>query len=210
MPDLRFKAFGLLWIALSSVSASAEIMAPLLPAKSVGFGLSTLHVELPDSDSEQRYRWDLHEYMRLPYGLRLHNRLGVARDTRPRADSLGVHHHFYELASNLQWTTTHLFRYGIGAGPLLLLEQTITRVQLSETQNRTNNRLQLGGMVEAQLDYAFHSAWELGLMAAIQFRPAVQKQDFSFGVSINFNPSNVRKDDTTKPRMPGPAQVSPH
>jgi hypothetical protein len=207
MPELRLSSLLLIFV---TVSAQAEIMNPVLPASSVGLGLSTMHVAQPDSNSEQRYRWDAHEYMRLPWGLRLHNRLGIARDNRPRADSLQVHHHFYELASALQWTGTQLFRYGVGAGPLLIIEQTMTRVQLEETKNRTNNRAQLGATVEAQLDYAFNSRWELALTAAWQFRPAVKKQDFAFGVSLQFNKGSVRKDDSLKPRTPMPAQVSTH
>jgi hypothetical protein len=205
MPELKFKSLGL--ILLASVPARAEIMTPTLPASSVGLGLSTLHVEQPDQGNEQRYRWDLHEYMRAPFGLRLHNRLGVARDTRPRADSLQVHHHFYELGSTLQWTGTKLFRYGLGAGPLLIVEQTMTRVQLDETKERTNNRLQLGGVLEAQLDYAFNTTWELALTAALQFRPAVKKQDFAFGVSLQYNRGAPRKDDSTKPKTPAPVQT---
>lgn len=208
MPDLKY--LGLIIPALLNFSAQAEIMNPNLPASSIGLGLSTLHVEQPDSNTEQRYRWDLHEYIRAKWGFRLHNRLSVARDNRPRADSIQVHHHFYELFSGLQWTGTRLFRYGIGGGPLLLLEQTITRVRLSETTERTYNRLQLGGLVEAQLDYAFNNSWELGLFSTLQFRPAVQKSDFSFGISLNFNMGTTRKDDTPKPRIPAPVQVSPH
>lgn len=208
MPELRFSGLGLLFFV--TVSAQAEIMSPNLPSSSIGLGLSTLHLEQPDQSSEQRYRLDLHEYMRVPLGLRLHNRLGVARDTRPRADSLQVHHHFYELASTLQWSATKLFRYSLGAGPLLLVEQTMTRVQLEESKTRSNNRLQLGAMVEAQLDYAFNTTWELALTAGWQFRPAVKKQDFAFGVSLQFNKGNVRKDDSQKPRTPPPVQVSTH
>lgn len=201
---------GLSLVLLLSVSAQAEIMTPVLPSSSIGLGLATLHVEQADSSSEQRYRWDIHEYMRFPWGLRLHNRLGVARDTRPRADSIQVHHHFYELASALQWTGSKLFRYGLGAGPLLLVEQTMTRVQLDESKVRSNNRLQLGAVVEAELDYAFNTTWELALTAAWQFRPAVKKQDFAFGVSLQFNKGNVRKDDSPKPRTAPPVQVSTH
>ncbi|WP_141733503.1 hypothetical protein [Oligoflexus tunisiensis] len=184
-------------------------MNPILPSGSIGLGLSTLHVSQPDSDTEQRYRWDLHEFIRMPWGLRVHNRLGIARDTRPRADSVQVHHHFYELASTLQWTGTHLFRYGLGAGPLLLVEQTITRIRIDESIKRTNNRLQLGALLEAQLDYAFNTTWELALVAAIQLRPAVNKRDFSFGVSLQFNKGNPRKDDTIKPRIPAPPPPLP-
>jgi hypothetical protein len=208
MPEISLKHLLALWLV--STVARAEIMNPQLPTSSIGLGLSTLHVQQPDSTTEQRYRWDLHEYMRIPWGLRLHNRLGLARDTRPRADSLQVHHHFYELASTLQWTGTKLFRYGIGAGPLLLVEQTITRVQLEERQERSNNRLQLGGVVEAELDYAFNANWELALVAAWQFRPIVKKQDFAFGVSLQFNKGNLRKDDSPKARIPYPAKVSTH
>jgi hypothetical protein len=208
MPEISLK--HLLPLFILACSAQAEIMNPQLPASSIGLGLSTMHVEQPDSTKEQRYRWDLHEYMRIPWGLRVHNRLGLARDTRPRADSLQVHHHFYELASTVQWTGTRLFRYGIGAGPLLLVEQTMTRVQLEERKERSNNRLQLGGVVEAELDYAFNTTWELALVAAWQFRPAVKKQDFTFGVSLQFNKGNPRKDDSPKPRIPYPAQVSTH
>jgi hypothetical protein len=206
MPELKSKSLG--FLMLLSVPAQAEIMTPTLPWSSVGLGLSTLHVEQPDQGNEQRYRWDLHEYMRMPWGLRLHNRLGVARDTRPRADSLQVHHHFYEIGSALQWTGTKLFRYGLGAGPLLIVEQTMTRVQLEETKERTNTRLQLGGVVEAQLDYAFNTTWELALTAAFQFRPAVKKQDFAFGVSLQYNRGAPRKDDSTKPTTPLPVKAS--
>jgi len=202
MPELMLRCLGLFFFIGMSVAAQAEIMNPLLPSRSIGMGLSSLHVEQPDSNNEQRYRWDLHEYLKMAYGFRLHNRLGIARDTRPRADSIAVNHHFYELYSGLQWTGTRLFRYGIGAGPLLLLEQTITRVRLDPSTMRTNNRLQLGGAVEAQLDYAFNDSWELALNSALQFRPAVNKQDFSFGVSLQFNWGGLRKDEITKARMP--------
>ncbi len=206
MRELRLS--GLILLLGLSVSAQAEIMSPVLPSSSIGLGLSTLHVEQPDSSTEQRYRWDVHEYMHLPWNLRLHNRLGIARDTRPRADSIQVHHHFYELASALQWTGTKLFRYGVGAGPLLLVEQTMTRIQLDETRARSNNRVQLGATVEAELDYAFNANWELALVAAWQFRPAVEKQDFAFGVSLQFNKGHFSKEESPKPRTPPPGKVS--
>jgi hypothetical protein len=38
----------------------------------------------------------------------------------------------------------------------------------------------------------------------------VKKQDFAFGVSLQFNKGSVRKDDSLKPRTPMPAQVSTH
>jgi hypothetical protein len=209
MSELRFWRPALLLFMLLAHSAQAEIMMPTLPPGSIGLGLSTLHVLQPDSDTEQRYRWDLHEFMRLPWGFRVHNRLGIARDTRPRADSVQVHHHFYELASTLQWTGTHLFRYGVGLGPLLLVEQTITRIRIDRNIERTNNRLQLGTSLEAQLDYAFNTTWELALIGAIQLRPATNKQDFSFGVSLQYNKGGPRKDDTTKPRIAATAPPAP-
>jgi hypothetical protein len=64
------------------------------------------------------------------------------------------------------------------------------------------------GVVEAQLDYAFDTTWELALTAALQFRPAVNKQDFSFGVSLQYNLCAARKDDSTKPSTPLPAHAS--
>jgi hypothetical protein len=119
-----------------------------------------------------------------------------------------VNHHFHELYSGLQWTGTHLFRYGIGAGPLLLLEQTITRVHLDPTAERSNNRLQLGGAVEAQLDYAINDAWQLALYSALQFRPAVDKKDFSFGVSLQFNWGALGKDQTNETRTPAEKKLA--
>lgn len=190
--------------------ARAEIMSPDLPNRSFGLGLSTLHVELPDRNREQRYRWDLQEYEKLPFHFRLHNRLSIARDTRPRADSIQVNHHFYEFYTGLQWKRTRLFRYALGLGPLLLLEQTITRIQLEETRERAYNRLQLGWLAEFQIDYAFNEAWELALNLALQTRPHARKQDYCFGVSLLFNTGIVRAEDPASARIPAPIQVSPH
>jgi hypothetical protein len=202
MSEIRRLGLLLILHLLLSRPAAAEVMSPNLPARSFGLGVATLYVEQPDSTSEQRYRWDAHEYERLPFDLRLHNRFGLARDIRPRADSIAVHHHFHELYSGLQWTGTRLFRYAIGAGPLLLLEQTITRIQLSETTERTNNRWQLGWLAEAELDYAFNDSYELALYLTWQLRPAANKDDISFGVSLQFNRGNVHKE--------APGQVSTH
>jgi hypothetical protein len=197
-------------ISLTCISkaAWAVAMKAILPGSSIGLGLGTLYLEQPDSKSEQRYRLDLQHYERLFANFRLHNRLGVARDTRPRSDAVEVKHHIYDAQSSLQWTGTKLFRFGMGAGPLLLLEQTVTRIQFNETSEQQYNRWQLGWLAEAQLDYAMSDRWELALNFAWQFRPLARKQDFCFGVNLMLN-AGITRQDEDNPAKAVPALAIP-
>ncbi len=174
-------------LALVSAPAPAVIVDETLPRGTVGFGLSSLYRQQPDKTREQRYRYDLVSLERLMPNLRWENRIGIARDNRPRSHSVQVHDHAYELYSGLRLTYPYLFRYGFSFGPLLQWQETTIELQTDQKDKLSESTWQVGWQAQASLDYAISRDWEVTLFAAWQQRVVERKSDFAFGAIVLVN-----------------------
>ena len=180
-----WKCFALAWL-LSSPAHAIIVDAPL-PRGTVGLGLSSLYRQQPDKTREQRYRYDLLSLERLSPYLRLENRIGIARDTRPRSHYVQVHEHAYEFFSGLRLTYPYLFRYGLSFGPLLQWQETTISLQTDQKASVSHSTWQVGWQAQTSIDYAITRDWEITLFAAWQQRVLMRKSDFAFGVIVLLN-----------------------
>lgn len=187
-------------------SAGAMIVHEQTPRGTLGLGLSSLYREQPDGTREQRYRIDLLSLDRLLPWLRWENRIGIARDTRPRSQSVRVHEDLYDLYSGLRLTYPFFFRLGLSLGPLLQWHQTTIELDIDQDKREKDSTWEVGWQAQLSLDYAINRDWELLGFLAWQVRPLARKSDLSFGFALLLN-SSIRASKSEDRRAPAEEMV---
>ena len=161
------------------------------PQTSLRAYIDSVHVEGPSTVRDQRFGGSLVFKTKVPFVAKDIARrlsLGLAFSADPdfekKSGLVNIYQNFYTLVPFVEFDYVKLFRFGVLAGPGLILTETKFDVL---NNKETRSELSYISVLGFAIDYAVSSRCELSWHALVQYRHKHKSLDWRQGLGFGFN-----------------------